>query len=249
MYSNHKKCRDIAVLSIGQSNPSEPIDSDFASLLPYVSFYHPLDAYSYSKEELAESFRPMPGEFAVSAVVSDGSRVTISKEKLTSVLDSAIKTLEKDGAKTIVVDCTGDFSDLNTQSANLVLPGTLLKRHVLQDIQSDDKVAILVPIDEQLPPLTERWRTLLPDSCQVSAYTLSPVLSPLVFRELGRKLAKDGNTLIIMDCFGYSLPQAAEIRQGLEGHKSAETERQKKARVYLAKGVTIEALRKRINKA
>lgn len=238
------KIKRIAMLSIGQSLHDSPTDSDYQSLQSDLMFCYPLD--SYSKHELVNKLGPGTGDFSISAPTSDGARVTVSKEKLLPIFNSAIEELEKAGVQAIVIDCTGDFSQLCLQTARLILPGKLLSYRVVSQIgyhglptkqQADSTgfVLTLVPIPEQSASLASRWKSHLPGS-RIKVSIISPLAPLSDFSQLGSRTAEDGKcTGIVMDCFGYSLIQREAVVQGLRGAGC-------QADVFSAKKVTLDEM-------
>lgn len=222
---NNSTPKQVALLLIGQSQP-EP-DQDW-SQVPYdIIVISPLD--SYTVDELLTKFKPLEGEMPISSTTKSGERILVSKSLLVPELNQAIQECETKGILTIVLDCTGDF-DLVASTAKVIFPGKVLHERASQrEWKPTEKVAVLVPVDEQQSFLTERWVHRLPKTVDVKAFTMTPKASVNEASEIARKLVSEGYTAAIMDCFGYSLAQGNAVEaQGLD--------------VYLAKGVTIDAL-------
>ncbi|RFU28855.1 hypothetical protein B7463_g7476, partial [Scytalidium lignicola] len=221
----HAPAKSVALLNIGQSQ-SEP-DPDWTQLPHDIIDVSPLDAYTL--KELLTKFNPLEGEMPISSTTKSGDRVLVSKSLLVPELNKAIQECEAKGMQTIVLDCTGDF-DLVTSTAKVILPGQVLYQRELQrEWMDSEKVAVLVPVDEQQSFLTERWIGRLPKTVKVKAFTLSPKASLDEATNSAKKLVSEGYCAAIMDCFGYSVAQGKAVEEaGLD--------------VFLAKGVTIDAL-------
>jgi len=225
----------LALLNIGQSQGNP--DPDFAALGLEIIDIAPLN--KYPSIQLSEILRPVPGEMPISSCTSDGTRITISSSRLVTELDEAIETvIEAQQIPLAVLTCTGDFdlkhgsrNGTKTASSTILFPGRLLHEAFRRrNPSSEDKVAVLVPIDEQQTFLLQRWQARLPPGTPVQAYTMSPQASESEAAKFGELLMQKGWNVVVMDCFGYSVAQARAVEQaGIE--------------VFLAKGVVLETVR------
>lgn len=223
----------LALLNIGQSQGNP--DPDFAALGLDIIDIAPLD--KYSSTQLSEILRPRPGEMPISSCTADGTRIAISSSGLVAELDEAIENvIEAQKIPLAVLTCTGDFDLKHGQkgspaSSTILFPGRLLDEAVRRRNPShEDKVAVLVPIDEQQTFLLQRWQARLPPGTPVQAYTMSPQATESEAAKFGELLMQKGWKIVVMDCFGYSVAQARAVEEaGVE--------------VFLAKGVVLDAVR------
>ncbi|KAH8697987.1 hypothetical protein BGW36DRAFT_379794, partial [Talaromyces proteolyticus] len=149
----------IGLLSVGQSDPVP--DSDFQQL-PRVEVVDicPLDAYTHA--ELLEKFSPKIGELPISSNVKSGAEILLSHSALERELQKGILEAEALRLDAIVLTCSGKF-DLASSRSRIVFPGQILKEKVLQRVWCEaEKVAIIVPLDEQQGRLEKCWNARLP---------------------------------------------------------------------------------------
>ncbi|KAH8801650.1 hypothetical protein F5884DRAFT_807410 [Xylogone sp. PMI_703] len=221
----HVSEKPVALLKIGQSQPEK--DPDWALAKQDVIDVCPLDIYT--REELLTRLKPLDGEMPISSPTKSGERVLISRSLLEPELNRGIQECEAKGIQLIIIDCTGEFN-LVASTAKIIFPGQVLHQKALQRVwKAGEKVAVLVPADEQQSFLTERWVSRLPKSVEVKAFTLSPNASLDEAAKTAKKLASEGYSAAIMDCFGYTVAQGKAVEEaGLV--------------VYLAKGVVIDTL-------
>lgn len=216
----------VGLLHIGQSQPAK--DEDFSHLGVEVIDFNPLDEYSVN--EILQKLKPIPGELPISSSTVTGERILISKSALVPELNKTIAQAEARGIARAAVTCTGDFDLSSSTKLEILFPGELLKEAVSRRAWTEgEKVAVLVPVDEQKPFLTDRWVQRLPKVISVSAFTLSPAATISECRALAEDLLNKGYSAAILDCMGYLVSFGETVkRTGLD--------------VYLAKGVTINAL-------
>lgn len=213
--------RKLALLDIGQSRPSIPLDPDFASLIPKgwaVNTISPLDAYPAAL--LPTLFRPQDDEMPLRSCASTGEDFLASHAKLTPELQSALDTAVDQGADAAIVTCTTDFDLVvpQTSQIKLMLPGReLASAAAKRGWKEGEKVVVACPVDGQLEPLAERWRGRVSSGVAVQSIRIAPGEGLEKWTDVGKSLKANGVTLVILDCFGYSIEQGRKLEaEGLE---------------------------------
>lgn len=213
--------RKLALLDIGQSRPSIPLDPDFAALIPRgwtINTISPLDAYAAAS--LATLFAPQGNEMPLRSCASTGDDFLASHAKLTPELQSALSIAVDQGADAAIVTCTTDFELVlpETSQIKLILPGReLASAATRRGWKMGERIVVVCPVDGQLQPLAERWRARVPPGVNVQSIRIAPSEGLDKWTDVAKSIKGNGVTLVILDCFGYSLEQGRRIEaEGLE---------------------------------
>ena len=105
----------LGLVTIGQS----PRDDVLPQMLPFlpeaVGIRQAGALDGLSREQLA-NLRPGPGDYVLHTRLRDGSAVTVSRERIVSLLQRCIGELEDGGANPILLLCTGEFPSLRSRA-------------------------------------------------------------------------------------------------------------------------------------
>lgn len=233
----------IALLGIGQTLDTlkatdTSSDPDFSSLGSYLKV-NPLDKITL--DTLKTEFAPCEDEMPISATVRDGTRINISRKKLLPMLVAEIQRLASLGVRLVLLDCTGDFSELQSIEENigLVLPGMSLRLAVQTwtrsghgHLSEDYKITIIVPVREQVDAMRSRWAERCATGVEIQISIISPLAELQRYAVVGDEISSHSSRLVIMDCMGYCFAQASAIEKASAGY----------CKVFLAKAVAIDTI-------
>lgn len=125
-----------------------------------------------------------------------GHSVKISKEKLLPLLQKELIKLERKVDVTIML-CTGDFPTLKTTKP-MIYPDKVLV-NTIQAIQSEGKLGLIIPLEEQRDSLREKWHGL---GLDLEVGVASPY-EDSDMESVAKSLRDKGVDIIVLDCMGY----------------------------------------------
>lgn len=108
-----------------------------------------------TKKEI-ESLTELPGEFPLFVRTNDGSFV-IQREALLPLLIEKGNRLAEQGAKVIILLCSGQFSPMIDIETLVILPTRLLEG-ATNSIAKNRKIGVVVPIEQQISYTDAKWR-------------------------------------------------------------------------------------------
>jgi len=188
----------LGVLLIGQT-PDVRYERFFRSCLPEdaeLSLAGALDGVPV-KEILA--FDRKPGEEVLVTRVGAERPVAVPVPEIHSRMREKATELVAKGASVIVVACTGDFP-FPEIPVPLLLPGRLLVNTVAALVGSRKTIGVIVPLEEQVPMLAERWEKL---GIQAYFEAADPFGDRDLITKAAMRLSRKGAMLIALDCMAY----------------------------------------------
>jgi protein AroM len=153
------------------------------------------------REEIAERYRPEPGEAALITRLQDGSAVELSRRRMRDGVQAALAGLEAVGCDVILLLCTGTFAGLECRTAWLVEPDHIIPATVAGLIERR-QLAIIVPIAGQIASEAEKWRPLARRPLFAAASPYGGSGGALL--DAGQTLKSNGAEAILLDCVGFT---------------------------------------------
>lgn len=128
----------------------------------------------------------------------DGTDVNISKKAVIEHGDATLAAMVDEGFQAVVVMCTGAFPTW-MERYPVIFPSLVLDGFVRALCQGG-RLGVFVPIEEQLEPLGERWRSLGLDATTVC---LTPTAGEDAIDEAAQAMRAVQPTLLVYDCLSY----------------------------------------------
>jgi protein AroM len=173
---------------------------------------------------------PREDEHVLVTRLRDGREVTIAKERILALMQTAVDTLASDGADVICVLCTGEFATL-TSRAMLIYPDRILGG-VVNAVLPTGTLGVLMPHPLQHDSMVAKWAT--EDRIVVTA-TASPYSGVDELTAAMSDLRARGSDLVVMDCMGFDRDMQRLAQNAID------------APVVLANGLTGSVLSELIN--
>lgn len=186
----------VALLTIGQSPRPDVRASMFERPLSVMLEAGALDDLP---DDEIHALTPRPGEHPLVTRLRDGREVTVAKERLIPYLQAALDRVEREGATTAVVLCTGSFPQLRA-SIPLVFPDRILVS-VVNAVLPSGSLGVLMPHPGQLETMRAKWA--LPGRRFLGA-AVSPYTAAGELERVGHELAAAGADVIVLDCMGFT---------------------------------------------
>lgn len=200
----------VGFVTIGQA-PRTDITADIAPLMPGINL---LEAGALDDLEGPDLAAVAPdgraNDLVLTSRLRDGSQVIMSKAKVYPLVQAAVNKVVAQGARIVVILCTGEFSRLQA-SVPILFPDRLLTGFVQAVLPEGASLGVMVPLAEQQRALQARWQTFCPD---VRVISLSPYAGFEEGVEKVRTLA--GSSLVVMDCLGYSRQHKAAVQSRVD---------------------------------
>jgi len=200
----------VGFVTIGQA-PRTDITADIAPLLPGIDL---VEAGALDDLEGPDLAAVAPdgraNDLVLTSRLRDGSPIIMSKAKVYPLVQAAVNRVVNQGARVVVILCTGEFTHL-LAPVPLLLPDRLVTRFVQAVLPDRALLGVLVPLVEQQQALQSRWQACCPE---VRVVSLSPYAGFEEGVEKVRTLA--GSSLIVMDCLGYSRRHKAAVQARVE---------------------------------
>jgi protein AroM len=199
MHDDEKKKRLVGMVTIGQS-PRTDVTSDISEILgPDIKIIE-CGALDELDKKGIESMKPGSKEHLLVSRLRDGSEVTISHEKVVSLVSRCISKVQEK-ADAVVLLCTGEFRDVHSEKL-LIMPSDLLFR-VVQSLLPHGVAGILVPSPEQFNDIREKWKR---EGLDLVLESLSPYqeTDDKRIEEIAFRFVRAGVNILVLDCIGYS---------------------------------------------
>ena len=194
----------LGVLLIGQA-PDARYERFFKSCLPAEAGLILAGALDDVPVEEILAFDRKPGDDVLVTRVGADIPVAVPAHEIHTRMQGKASELVKKGASAIAVACTGEFPLLEAP-VPFLLPGGLLINTVAALAGSRKSVGVIVPLEEQVPMLSARWKDR---GIQASFEAADPFGDKDLVKKAAMRLREKGASLIAMDCMAYD----AEARQ------------------------------------
>jgi protein AroM len=198
--------RVLGLVTIGQS-PRDDIVPQMLSLLPAGLDIRQVGALDGLTHEQIAELAPGPQDYVLHTRLRDGSAVTLSRERITALLQSRLKQLQDEGANPIVLLCTGEFPGLRSD-ALLIEPDRLLV-NVVRGLRPR-RAGVFVPLPSQIESAAGKWRML---DAEVVFVAASPYGEQIELIRAAGQLEGHHLDLVVMDCMGYTLAHRGVVMQ------------------------------------
>jgi len=197
----------IGLLTIGQS-PRLDLTKDLAPILgPEVDIleYGALDELSL--EEI-EALAPSPGEPFQVTLLRSGQEVHLRKPPIIPLLEKGVVRLNEQGARAIIIWCTGDFPDFASK-APVIKPDPIM-RNVVAAVQPSGTLGILCPAQDQCPQIRAKWESM-GYRCYVEGYSPFKPVEDLA-AVMGR-IPQDEIDMMVLDCMGMKTAMKRQVKE------------------------------------
>lgn len=187
----------LGLVTIGQS-PRDDVLPQMLPCLPSRLVIRQAGALDgLTAEQLAE-LEPRGGDYVLHTRLRDGSSVTIAREHIDTLVQSAIDRLEQEGVDLILLLCTGEFPGLHSQVLLVELDRLLL--HAVKGI-GPRRMAMFEPLASQIEDASVKWADVAAEAVYVAA---SPYRERSEVAEAAQELVTLPLDLVVMDCAGYT---------------------------------------------
>ena len=195
----------IGMITIGQS-PRNDVIAEIREILGQVEIVERGCLDGWTNEQIG-SLKPEEREPFLVTLLRDGSSVQVSKEKTVQLLQKCIKELENEDVISIVLLCTGDFSDLESKKL-LIAPGKLIRGLVEAMLTTEEKLGVIVPCSEQIGQTQKKWGHLNP-----VVEVASPYENSRKIQDAAKRLRAENVDLTVLDCIGYTRQMKQAVRE------------------------------------
>lgn len=196
----------VGFVTIGQS-PRTDIMADISPLLVGLEV---LEAGALDAVPDLTSLAPAPGEKVLVSRLRDGTQVRLSEKKVIPLVQEAVETVIRQGAWLVVLLCTASFPQWEWP-VPVLLPGPLLYNFAAALVNPETKLAVFIPLPEQVEEARKRWGNLTKD---VKVISLSPYINFIDFATTLRQTERLAEReLIVMDCLGYGSQHKKAVRR------------------------------------
>lgn len=188
----------LGIITIGQS-PRIDLTEDLVTILNReitIVERGILDNYTY--QEVIDEFKPSYGEKMLVSRMKDGRQVTLSEKKIIQSMQNCIIDLEKD-VDMILILCTGRFPKYN-HNKPLLLPQEILDA-IVSKLSNGKKIGVVVPKDEQIDSITNRWKE---SGIKIQVKSASPYEDIEAIEDISKHFKNMDIEYIVLDCMGYS---------------------------------------------
>ncbi len=197
-----------ALLTIGQT-PRPDIADDLRALLPgdiLIKEYGALDGLSRAEAQALLGY-PGHGELLVTRMGTDRQMIELDGEKLMARLQICIDRAEQEGARLLMMGCTGNFPAYR-HTAPLLLPG-VCQREATKALARGRTIGVLIPNERQRAQIAGWWAACgLPDVLLAAA---DPFADTQAVVQASLSLKAQGAAILCLDCFGYTLAQQTAV--------------------------------------
>lgn len=203
----------IAGITVGQAPRTDmtaDLESRLAPTLELVQ-YGALDDLTAS--EVERDLAPKPGDEVLVSRLRDGSQVTFSGTKVLPLVQERIDQAEHEGARAIIVLCTGSFPELRHE-VPLVYPQPLFHA-VAHALAGGRRVAVMVPEPSQVEQAKAWWGN---HGVEVDVVSASPYAGIDGVRKTAATLRGSSDAFLCLDCMGFTtqMRDAAHEASGLD---------------------------------
>lgn len=204
----------LGLVTIGQAPRTDVLPDLLPALQGRAWVEH--GALDDATPSLLAQVAPRDGEVPLVSRMRDGSRATMSHERILPLVAQAVERCAADGAGAVLLMCTGHFAPF-AASVPVFAAEPLAQEAIVRDAEAG--FGVLNPVPEQLDEARARWEARAGRA--VPSASADPYTAPLAeIARAGRLLAEQGATSIVLDCFGYSaaMADAVHAATGLPVH-------------------------------
>lgn len=200
--------RRVGAVTIGQT-PRTDVTFDIAPLLG--SGIELVEAGALDELDDFESLAPENDEPVLASRLRDGLSVIVSERRVLPLVQQALDRVADQGVEAIILLCTATGPSALACSVPIIHPNVVLTRKVVAAAGNDRRVAIVVPDQAQVEDIGSHWEAVLGRT--VDLYVASPYGPSEPRRIAAEQIAATDADLVVLDCIGYSVAMAEEIRR------------------------------------
>lgn len=202
----------VGMLTIGQSPRVDVVPEIMAILGRDFQVVEAGALDDLTAEEIGD-LAPKAGETVYVSRLRDGREVRISKDRLIPLLQGKIGFLEDLGVNAIGLLCSGTFPPFKVK-VPLVRPEPILRGLVESSISADQVLGVIMPSSLQVKMGYAKWSRV---KCgKIVVESVSPYISESerfsVLEEIALKFKGENVSLVVMDCIGFSMRDAAFLK-------------------------------------
>jgi len=205
--------RKIGMITIGQS-PREDIVSVMRNHFTQQVEILQRGALDDLDLSTVAELRPKPGQPTLVTRMRDGTEVKVTHEAVLPLMRKRIETLLAEGVELIVLLCTGEFPELQSERM-LLRPGKLL-HGLITALVDGARLGVVMPSASQLPSpeerREERW-----GASDVVVTSASPYAEPEVrakeWKRAAEELKEGGVDLVYLGCMGMDEEMKKIVQQ------------------------------------
>mgnify|MGYP000951219627 CR=1 FL=1 len=183
-----------------------------------------LDGYSYN--DLINKFSLNKFKNILVTKLLDGNEIMINEEYLNPLVQNAINILERKSVNIIVILCTGEFSNLNSNV--ILIESSNVTKMEINKLRTNYSVGIIIPDDKQYEQMKKRWDI---EAVDTELLFLSPYGSQDEIEYLAEEIKRKNWDYVFLDCMGYS-KRTKDLLERLSNKK-----------VYLSRFIVAEYIR------
>jgi protein AroM len=206
----------LGVLTIGQAPRADRLGPEVSMVLGDRAQIVERGALDDLGPDEIQALAPAPNREPLVSLLRDGTSVRLEMDAIVPLLQQRIAQLEsEDGVLATLLVCGGDFPTLRHQRP-LIQPHNAL-HGVVTGIVGGQKLASMVPIQDQVDPIERGWRRFQEgELCIVVAdpYMTDSAEQVRAAAEAARQQRAD---FLYMECFGYTLAMRAVARAAFGG--------------------------------
>lgn len=151
-------------------------------------------------EDIVRRYGAAENEKVVMTRLDDGTHVALSAEKVEAALQNQIRELERQGFETILMLCSGHYSNLFTERAVLLEPYRILPP-LVEAIIDGHQAGIVVAREENIAEQARKWKSLAQRPYFAVASPWHNSDDELIDAAL--LLQEQGADVVLLDCLGY----------------------------------------------
>lgn len=147
-----------------------------------------------------KDFHPKPEDYTLVTRLKDGTEVKIAKKHIIPKIRSCIRELEEKGAGILILLCTGEFPEFETQ--RILLRPDRIMQNTVQGILEKGRLGVIVPYPEQIPFAEKKWEPLVTEVVSESVSPYTGTDEDII--EKAHWMKNMSVDLIVLDCIGFN---------------------------------------------
>jgi len=154
------------------------------------------------------SYYSEPTNYTLVTRMNDGTEVKIPEKFIVPRIKNCISELEEKGVEIIILLCTGEFPELESQHI-LLKPGIIIK-NIVKGMLERGRLGVIVPTPDQISAMEKKWER---NNFNVISESVSPYTGTNTeIIETANKIKNANVDLIILDCIGFNRKTKAVFR-------------------------------------
>lgn len=194
-----KQRKKLGFITIGQSPRKDMMDDVKKILSEKFEIIEVGALDDYSTDHIINNFKPLEDKNVLVTKLRNGMQVNIDQTYLEPLVQNTINKLEKDAVSIIVLFCTGDFSNLKSNS--ILIESSIIVQNVVKSIARNKKIGVLIPDEKQTNQMRNRWCN---GNLSAEIEAVSPYVGIDEMKKVISRLNKKNIDMIILDCMGYT---------------------------------------------